>query len=139
MKNLISLSLITASLLAGSGCSKFRALTRRDYAFLSDPFARRADGDEEAPPDGAEPSTSGFVKIDDTEPKPVKANYAAVSQSKPAEVAKSSGFQGIRVRGMGDAISTEIGSFTLGKTAKRTKPLLSPGDCWQIQISKAKR
>lgn len=110
MKNLISLSLLAVTLVTTSGCSKFRSLTRRDYAFLSDPFARRGDGSEEAPPVDAEPSTSGYATIADTEPEPVKANYAAVSQSKSTENAGPSGFQGIRVRGMGDAISTEIGS-----------------------------
>lgn len=106
-KNLIALLLVTTM---ASGCAKFRELTRRDYAMLRDPFAGSKEDEENAePPVDAARSTSGYVKIEDTQSeadKTVKADYSTVAKSKTV----SSGFPGIRVRGMGDAISTEIGS-----------------------------
>lgn len=110
MKYLTTFTLLTITLLTSSGCAKFREMTRRDYASLRDPFAKSANATDDEPPVGVVQSTSGFVQIEETQPSSAKANYAMVSQTKPVEPKTESGFQGIRVRGMGDAISTEVGT-----------------------------
>lgn len=96
-----------------SGCSKFRQLTRRDYALLRDPFAtRKGDADSPPPVDNAR-STSGYVKLSDAEEQPtdpVRADYSTVSQAKTAEAPGTSEFKGIRVRGMEDTVTNDVGN-----------------------------
>lgn len=112
--NILSLLLLIT---AASGCAKIRELTRRDYAMLRDPFAAKttvAENEESAPPVDATVSTSGYVKIGDTQAdpaaRPAKADYSAVAGMNPAEASTGSKFPGIRVRGMGNSISSEVGT-----------------------------
>lgn len=92
-----------------SGCSKFRELTRRDYALLKDPFLDRtavAEEAEEKPPIASVASygTSGVAVATDLT---ADESIRTASQTKPSGPTE---FGGIRVRGMGDAIKTDIGT-----------------------------
>ncbi len=121
-----------------SGCSRFKGLTRGDYALLKDPFARKSldkDGDsladsDEPPVEGIKASTAGFVEMDaPSEPAGTTglsdratADYSGASDTRTA-AKSSSGFNGIRVRGMGNAISTDIGPSVSDFVGKQPDPI----------------
>ncbi|HIE95895.1 MAG TPA: hypothetical protein EYG03_07725 [Planctomycetes bacterium] len=78
--------IVTLLLITGAtGCSRFREMTRRDYALLRDPFINRfGAGDEIA--DAATPfsDAAGRVSIDDT--STAAANYGVLAEFDTAEV-----------------------------------------------------
>ncbi|MEZ6126464.1 MAG: hypothetical protein R3C49_25360 [Planctomycetaceae bacterium] len=108
-------ALLTA--VSSTGCSKFRQLTRRDYAALQDPFLdQSALAEKEAP---AKKGTSGFVKIDDTAGSATtaaapgtsagrttaQAGTAMVSQSKTvADAGAAKSFPGVRAQGVSNSV-----------------------------------
>jgi hypothetical protein len=126
--HLIALIILASTI---TGCSKFRELTRKDYAQLKDPFLDRSAvaemDDEEKPAARSSLSgTSGVVAVADLNPDSDSdsANAMPASHSRPNTTGKDE-FAGIRVRGLGDVISTEVGPSRndfAGKTAAADSP-----------------
>ncbi|MEO2017841.1 MAG: hypothetical protein ABGZ53_26105 [Fuerstiella sp.] len=103
--------IVTLLLLTGAtGCTRFRDLTRRDYALLRDPFIGRFGAEDElansvAPSEG----TTGRVSINDT--ATAAADYDAVGDFSPeaGPFAADRRLSEIRVSGAGDDIAAKSG------------------------------
>ena len=68
MRKSLSIQLLLTLLVLSTGCSRFRGLTRQDYALTQDPFAADvtadASADDRPPIAGMQPSNVGVVQID---------------------------------------------------------------------------
>lgn len=85
-----------------TGCSRFRELTRRDYALLRDPFVNRLSDDEAA----------GRVSIDDT--ATADANYGVAGKSTTANVASGASapegrLSEIQIQGLRNGVAQSSG------------------------------
>ncbi len=126
MKRRITFTLLLLVTVVGTGCSRFKGLTRRDYALSKDPFAIDEDSNVDEPPvPGMKASTAGFVSLESTPNSPelaaaTTADYGDKSPSEPPARAK---FPGLRVQGMGDVISSEVGPSLADFQEKQPIPI----------------
>ena len=112
MKRRITFTLLLLVTVVGTGCSRFKGLTRRDYALSKDPFATDENSNVDEPPvPGMKASTAGFVSLESTPDAPElsAATTADYGDQTDADQKKRSKFPGLRVQGMGDVISSEVG------------------------------
>ena len=71
MKRRITFTLLLLVTVVGTGCSRFKGLTRRDYALSKDPFATDENSNVDEPPvPGMKASTAGFVSLESTPDAP---------------------------------------------------------------------
>jgi len=124
--NLQKLTIAVVLFSTATGCSRFRELTRRDYALLRDPFLdRSAVADEDVDDRPEAKGTSGLVRIDDTVPSSqTKTAAKTVAQTNSAP-STSSKFEGVHVRGMGDSISTESGPSLSDFVDQKAEPVVA--------------
>ena len=94
--------LVLLLLTGATGCSRFRELTRRDYALLRDPFVNRFSGDEAA----------GRVSMDDT--ATADANYDVANESTTANAvsgasAPAGRLSEIQIQGLRNGVTQSSG------------------------------
>ena len=119
--------IVTLLLIIGAtGCSRFREMTRRDYALLRDPFTGRFGADKELV-DSVPPSAgaTGRVSINDT--ATAAADYDAVAEFDTAKVPAGPvngerRLDGIKVRGVGEDIAATSGPSLSDFLGKRPEP-----------------
>lgn len=116
--------IVTLLLITGAtGCSRFRELTRRDYALLRDPFTSRSSAENEVA-DSVERSSGGTgqVSINDTATATAAADYDADAKS---NTAGDSRLDEIRVSGRGD-VAAARGPSLSDFIGKRPDPSQMP-------------
>ena len=131
MRTFLNTTVLILLLAATSGCSRFRQLTRRDYARLHDPFASHLT-DEEAIAQHARENdkaknTAGIVRLDNdaaTTNQISKTVTVAQSTALPNESASNS-FPGVKVRGMGDVTANQSGPSLSDFVGKPAEPAVA--------------
>lgn len=133
MKTCFRLLLLLSLVATAPGCSRFRQLTRRDYALLRDPFTGSAlteDGqtsltDADPPPlDSVQASDAGFVKVADEATDQavsrVAADYSRVASSEINQhpVPTLAGAQGVRLPGSEIQSAAEDLAASTGEAAR---------------------
>ena len=127
MRTFFNITTILLLLCSAPGCSRFKQLTRRDYASLNDPFTSNLSDDETVARLGSEqvksPSAAGVARVDGNTPvRPRSQNTATVSHTTDSTAAPINGkFAGVQSRGMGDVIGQASGpslSDFVGRTAE---------------------
>ncbi len=116
MKPFLQFMILTIVVTNLTGCSRFREMTRRDYALLKDPFTSRGEESRtamagEAPVPGMSLSQAGFARVEAPAPgglsNEATANYENVAKAGPTEPAgvSSTNFPGVKVSGVSDAVA----------------------------------
>ncbi len=127
MRTFFSITVISLLICLAPGCSRFKQLTRRDYASLHDPFTSNlSDNETVARLDSEQaksPSATGVARVDgNSAVRPRSQNTSTVSHTTESTAAPSNGkFAGVQPRGMGDVIGQASGpslSDFVGKTAE---------------------
>ncbi|MGB4710841.1 MAG: hypothetical protein WBH28_20380 [Fuerstiella sp.] len=129
MRTFIYISSIIAMLAIMPGCSRFRELTRRDYAKLHDPFTSTlADADAIAQnAENRERTATGATVARPGDPASAKQQNL-LSNAAETRIAANAGFQGINAQGMGDVIGRASGpslSDFVGNKAEETKTAIA--------------
>ena len=124
---------VTLLLITGiTGCSRFRDLTRRDYALLRDPFVNRFSADQDvAETAAASADVTGRITIDDT--STAAADYGARGESRdenaPATPPTNGRLHELQVRSSNDDIASSSGpslSDFIGHRPEPSKTTMPP-------------
>lgn len=81
VKKEIPITLLILILCAAPGCSRFRQLTRRDYATLSDPFVDKSALTADAAAAEAAPAASGIARLNGNPPASASNTQTALAAS----------------------------------------------------------
>lgn len=139
VKKEIPITLLILILCAAPGCSRFRKLTRRDYATLNDPFLDKpAVAADSAASGSADPASAGtgIARLNGNstpgtaQPASTSALASNQNQNHPAAAVPSAG------RSTGPALSDFVGQTAQTAAASQTVPISSSSAVSDSDLSK---